>query len=269
LVAALHEHGLPYRVRGHADLFSRREVRDVLAYMRLARSPSDGAALARIVNVPPRRLSRLADALARDPMPIEALAALGAAYGPQAAANAQALVELIRELQSATAVQAPASLLDLVLAKSGYSDWLKRQADGTERIRHLEALRSVAARADTDLGTWLADLHLDQEVDPAADDRRVLLSSIHASKVREWSIVFLTGLEEGLLPHARALAASKDEDGPTGLEDERRVFFVGLTRPRLLVCLSYCRERRAGGTVRPRRPSRFLDDLPADLVRAA
>jgi len=269
LVAALREHGVPYRVRGNADLFSRREVRDVLAYMRLAQSPSDGAALARIVNVPPRRLSRLADALARHLVPIEALPALGAAYGPQAAANAQALVELIRELHSATAVQAPAPLLDLVLAKSGYSDWLKQQGDCTERVRHLGALRSVAARAETDLGTWLADLHLDQEVDPAADDQRVLLSTIHASKGREWSIVFLTGLEEGLLPHARALAGSEDEDGPTGLEDERRVFFVGLTRPRLLVCLSYCRERQAGGTVRPRRPSRFLEDLPADLVRAA
>jgi DNA helicase-2/ATP-dependent DNA helicase PcrA len=267
LVAALREHGLPYRVRGHADLFARREVRDVLAYLRLAHSPSDGAALARIVNVPPRRLSRLADAIAHHPVTLDALAPLAAAYGPQAAVNAQALVALIHELHSSAAELSPANVLDRVLDQTGYREWVRQQADGSARLAHLESLRTVATRAETDLGTWLVDLHLDQEVDPKADDQRVLLSTIHASKGREWPIVFLVGLEEGLLPHARALASLDDgSSGTTGLEDERRVFFVGLTRPRHLVWLSYCRERRTGDMVRTRRPSRFLDDLPADLV---
>jgi DNA helicase-2/ATP-dependent DNA helicase PcrA len=271
LVAALRERGLPYRVRGHADLFATREVRDILAYLRLAHSPIDSAALSRIVNVPPRRLPRLAEAVSRHPVTLEALAPLAAAYGPQAAANAQALVALVQEFHAASAQLGPAQLLERVLEQTGYRDWLQQHTDGADRLRHIESLRVVVGRADTDLGTWLAELHLDQEVDPAVDDQRVLLSTIHSSKGLEWPIVFLVGLEEGVLPHARALGSSYEATADTsGLDDERRVFFVGLTRPRGLVCLSYCRERRAGDVVRIRRPSRFLDDLPSDLViRAA
>src|SRR5262249_50404064 len=171
---------------------------------------------------------------------LEALAPLAAAYGPQAAANAQALVAVLRELHASATELAPAAAVHRVLEQTGYREWLRQQADGPVRLVHLEWLRSVAERAETDLGTWLADIHLDQEVDPSADDQRVLLSTIHSSKGREWPIVFLVGLEEGILPHARALASSHDDTTDTSsLEDERRVFFVGLTRPRYVICLSY------------------------------
>src|SRR5262249_43600754 len=151
---------------------------------------------------------------------------------------------------------APAAAVHRVLEQTGYREWLRQQADGPVRLVHLEWLRSVAERAETDLGTWLAHIHLDQEGDPPADHPRVLPATIHSSKGREWPIVFLVGLEEGILPHARALASSHDDTTDTSsLEDERRVFFVGLTTPRYVICLSYCRERRAGDVVRVRRPS--------------
>ena len=270
LAVALRARRLPYRVRGGGDLFSRREVRDAVAYLRLAHNPADGPALARVVNTPPRRLGRLAGDLRARPAPAAALPARAARYGPAAAAAARALLGLLDDLHRECAGLAPGAALDLALEATGYRAWLAGQTDGPARLAHLEALRALAAGADGadgadgaegGLGAWLADLQLGEEASPPPDEaERVLLTTIHGAKGAEWRVVFVVGVEEGLLPHRRALDAGPG--APGAVEEELRVAYVAVTRPRERLYLTCCRRRRRGEATVPRRPSRFLRGLP-------
>ncbi|MGE3795878.1 MAG: ATP-dependent helicase [Dehalococcoidia bacterium] len=268
LALALREHRLPYRVRGAGDLFARREVRDAVAYLRLAHSADDGAALARIVNTPPRRLGRLAAALRTSSARAGELPSLARPHGPAAIAGAEALLTLVDELHARGRELPPAPLLDLILDRSGYRVWLEGLPDGAARLRHLAALRDLAEHAEGDLGTWLADLQLGEDVAAGPDEaERVVLTTIHGAKGGEWRVVFVVGLEEGLLPHAHALLA--DPAARDGVEAERRVAYVAVTRPREGLYLLYTRSRRRGDQSEPRRPSRFLRGLSLDLIERA
>ncbi len=268
LALALRAERLPYRVLGRNDLFSRGEVRDVIAYLRLAHNPSDGAALARTANVPPRRLGRLSERLKERPVPPEEFLTLARAHGPIAADSASSLLALIDELHDRSLDLAPAEMLDLVLEESGYADWLAGQPDASARLAHLATLRALAEQAEGDLGAWLADLQLGEEVAPAPDDAaKVLLTTIHGAKGGEWRVVFVVGVEEGLLPHPRALLLQGTES--TGIQEELRVAYVAVTRPRERLYLTCCRTRRLGGRSELRRPSRFLRGLPAHLIARA
>jgi DNA helicase-2/ATP-dependent DNA helicase PcrA len=255
-------------VRGPGDLFARREVRDAVAYLRLAHSPDDAAALARNVNVPPRRLGRLAEVLRAASVPARELPALARSCGAAAVASAEALVALIGELHARSEDWQPAPLLDQALERSGYRAWLAGQPDGAARLAHLAALRALAAHAEGGLGVWLADLQLGEDVAPGPGDAEgVVLTTIHGAKGGEWRVVFVAGLEEGLLPHARALLDDVPEG--EGVEAERRVAYVAVTRPREGLYLLCCRTRRRGARTEPRRPSRFLRGLPLQRVDRA
>lgn len=268
LALALRARQLPYRVQGNADLFTRRAVRDAIAYLRLARNPADIPALTRIVNVPPRRLGRLVNDLRTQPVPLSDLSDLAARYGPAARVSAEALVAVIEELHRQSAHLTPASLLDLALDRSGYGSWITTQADGRDRLSQLASLRRLAERVDGDLDTWLTELQLDEDAAVGPDDtERMLLTTIHRAKGGEWRIVFVTGLEEGLLPHHRALAV--ESVTVTTAADERRVAYVAVTRPRERLYLTCCRTRRRGERKEPRRPSRFLRGLPVDRIEPA
>lgn len=271
LGVALRTRRLPYRVRGSADLFCRREVRDAVAYLRLAHNPADGEALARILNAPPRRLGRLAETLQEHPVSASELLSRGHPLGPRPRRTVEALVGLVAQLHAAAAHQTPAELLDFALDQSGYRAWLKEQRDGAARLEYLAALRTLAARAD-DLGMWLAELQLGEDTEPAGDSPdQVVLTTIHQAKGDEWRAVFVVGIEEGLLPHPRAFHGSTAESGPSGLDEERRLAYVAVTRPRERLYLTYCRARRLGqqGEPKPRRPSRFLCELPGGLLTRA
>src|SRR5439155_18143060 len=126
--------------------------------------------------------------------------------GPAAVEAVDAFAALVADLHAAERRLTPAALLDLALDRTGYRAWLARQADGAERLRNLAALREAAER-ERDLGAWLADLQVGDQLDPPGDasSGRVLLTTIHLAKGGEWPTVFLVGAEEGLLPHARAL----------------------------------------------------------------
>src|SRR5204863_2909033 len=140
------------------------------------------------------------------------LPALASRYGPAAVGGARALLALIDDLHGRVGHLAPAPLLDLALERSGYRTWLGGQPDGSARLGHLATLRTLAARAEGDLGTWLADLQLGEPADSSAEDTgRVLLTTIHGAKGGEWRVVFVVGVEEGLLPHGRSLVASSPE----------------------------------------------------------
>jgi len=265
LTLALREQRLPYRVRGAVDLFARREVRDAVAYLRLAHTPSDVTALARIVNTPPRHLVQLVEILRQKPIPIGDLPTLAHPYGVSAVASALALDRLIADLHARSADLPPALLLDEALDRSGYRRWLEGQADGPEHLSHLATLRALAQQAETGLGPWLVDLQLGEDLPASSDDAgTVVLTTIHGAKGGEWRVVFVVGFEEGLLPHARALVGDASE--PDGIDSERRVAYVAVTRPREGLYLLYCENRRWGERQEPRRPSRFLRGLPLERI---
>ena len=260
LLPALRAHGVPSHARG--DLFARREVRDALAYLRLALDPGDGDALRRVLNVPPRGLAAVAAALGADRAPAAELVALAGRHGPAAGAAARQFLLLRDALHREVAGRSLDAALDLALDRSGYRAWLARQPDGAARLSHLAALRRLAERAEGDLAAWLAAVTLGDAED-ADEAGRVRLLTIHAAKGSEWAAAFLVGWEEGLLPHRHALQGT---DG-AALEDERKVAYVAVTRPRERLTVTCCRQR--GDEREARRPSRYLLELAGALVSPA
>ncbi|MCW5880200.1 MAG: UvrD-helicase domain-containing protein [Anaerolineae bacterium] len=262
LGVALRQHGIPYWVRGRGDLFARREVQDALAYLRLAYDPADTAALARIINIPPHRLSRLAELVSRQPTPAHDLPPLAQPLGPRAVADVEALASVIDELHAQSARGGPYLLLDAALDRSGYRDWLADQMDGAQRLEHLAELRRLLVTVDTNQADWLAEGHLSDDVDTADEADQVVLTTIHAAKGGEWRVVFVVGVEEGLLPHTHALAHDADMDA--ALEEELRLAYVAVTRPRERLYLTCSRWRQRGDQRYRCQPSRFLHGLPLD-----
>lgn len=262
LGVALRQHSIAYRVRGRGDLFARREVQDALAYLRLAYHPADTAALARIVNVPPRHLGRLADDKLGQPTPVHDLLQLARPVGLQAVASAEALASLIDDLHHQSERVGLALLLDAALDRSGYRDWLADQVDGAQRLEHLAELRRLLAAVDTDPADWLAEGGLSDDADSADEADQVVLTTIHGAKGGEWRVVFVVGVEEGLLPHAHALAHPTDMNA--ALEEELRLAYVAVTRPRERLYLTCSRSRQRGDQRYRCQPSRFLRGLPLD-----
>jgi DNA helicase II / ATP-dependent DNA helicase PcrA len=203
---ALRARGIPVRLRSEADLFACPEVRDLVAYLRLAHSPQDQPALARILNTPPRRLRAVEQAFRKQPVPIGELTEWAhRRAGSGARAAVERLLALLDEIHAAGRSSWPSEALDLVLERTGYGTWLASSDRGRGHLEHLEAFRAlVAASGAPDLATWLADLHLDEAEAATADDRAVPLLTIHGSKGREWPVVFIAGCEEGLLPFGHA-----------------------------------------------------------------
>ncbi len=269
LVLTLRTAGLPFRVRADADLFGQPEVRDVVAYLRLAHCPSDGPALARVINVPPRRLRAVEQALRKRPVPIAELPLWAQKRGgPPARQAVEQLIALVENLHQATGDCRPVLALEAVLDRTEYAVWLADQENGRARLTRLEELRAVMeTSAAPDLATWLTDLHIG-DVDGPPDAKAVALSTIHSAKGGEWPVVFVVGLEDGLLPHLRP---GRMAEGTPGEDEERRLAYVAISRTQVLLYLVYCRTRRlspggAPARLEPRRPSRFLHTLPAHLI---
>jgi superfamily I DNA/RNA helicase len=264
--------GLPFRVRSETDLFVLPEVRDLVAYLRLAHCPTDGPAMARVINTPPRRLGAIEQALRRRPVPAAELPAWAhKRAGPTARSTVETFLGFVADLHRDTQGKQPCEFLETVLERTGYSTWLGAEKDGLRsRLQAVDDLRTIMrASAATDLATWLVDMHLGQ-VDGPADtgSEAVTLTTIHGAKGSEWPVVFVLGFEEGLLPHGHPSgggAALRAES------EERRLAYVALSRTQVLLYLIYCRARRvtvrgAPGRLAPRQPSRFLLSLPSALI---
>ncbi len=260
---ALRTAGIPYRILGRADLLSRKEVLDAIAYVRLAINPDDALALSRIVNTPPRQLARLVGPLRDAPAPASGLVAEARNFGRPATVAARSLVGVVTELNEAATHLSPAELLDATLTLSGYRTWLEEQG-ATSALRSLETLKRLLEQAE-DIQTWLAETQLDHET-PAEPGPVVTLATIHQSKGSEWRVVFVIGLEEGLIPNSHALA---DGDQAEALLEEQRLAYVAVARARERLYLTYCRQRCIGDDSVSRLPSRFLRKLPRGLLRPA
>jgi DNA helicase-2/ATP-dependent DNA helicase PcrA len=275
------KYDVPYAVIGGVRFYERAEVKDALAYLRLLINPSDRASLVRVVNRPPRGIGRTtlerADALAeREARPLlEALRHLEArGEAGRTGAKIRAFSALLQELTETLDTQQVSETIARVLERSGYLASLEKEGTPEAEAR-LENLRELISAAEdfeaqnADLGDderSPLELFLDQvalvaDVD-SLDDRsdRVSLMTAHSAKGLEYPQVFLVGLEEGILPHA---ASARD---PEGLEEERRLFYVGMTRAMELLTLTCAKERRRFGSRTYSVPSRFLSEIPEALL---
>lgn len=272
--------GLPYKLVGATRFYARREIKDVVAYLRLVHNPHDSVSLARIINVPSRgigpktrsTLESWADDLK---VPIHtALQMLreetdgAAAPFPTYARNVLVgFAELLGELIAAREKLNVLELLDLILEKSGYSAYVR---DGTEegedRWNNILELRTVAREyldlpPEISLTTFLEEVALVSEVDNLDETANVpTLLTLHMAKGLEFPVVFIVGLEDGLLPHSRSF------DDPEAMEEERRLCYVGITRAKERVYLVHAFRRTMYGESQVGEPSRFITDIPDHLI---
>ncbi|TAH36810.1 MAG: ATP-dependent DNA helicase PcrA [Planctomycetota bacterium] len=276
LEAAFTRRQVPYQVVGGLSFFERREIKDLLAYGRLAVNPRDDVAVERVLNVPPRGIGDstvqrlrawaaefeqpLLELMRREPQR-EALGTRAA----KAVASFLALAQQLRERVDSAEIA-----LRTVLDRTGYRRYAEALGDteDVDRGENIDELLAFAAEYDARQGGGLRGfleevaLLTDQDRwDEAA--QRVSLMTVHTAKGLEFDRVAVIGLEEGLFPHARAL------EDPDGLEEERRLFYVALTRARLELLLARSRLRFRTGAPGPQAASRFLDEIPPELVEGA
>ncbi|MFE2183651.1 DNA helicase PcrA [Streptomyces sp. NPDC059455] len=277
--------GLPYKVVGGVRFYERKEVRDVLAYLRVLANPEDSVPLRRILNVPKRGIGERAEAMIdalslREKITFpQALRRVDEAYG-MAARSANAVKRfntLMEELHTIVESGAgPATVLEAVLERTGYLAELQASTDPQDetRIENLQELAAVALEFEQDRGEenpgTLADfleqvaLVADSDQIPDEDTEGsgvITLMTLHTAKGLEFPVVFLSGLEDGVFPHMRALGQTKE------LEEERRLAYVGITRARERLYLTRSTMRSAWGQPAYNPPSRFLEEIPDQYVR--
>jgi DNA helicase-2/ATP-dependent DNA helicase PcrA len=291
---ALMREGLAYKVVGGVRFYERKEVKDALAYMRLVMNPHDDVSLRRVINVPARGIGKgvMETLEAVQPTPaLDDLPLLAAGLQPAVAANslwtrlvrglaervftgrAAASLAVFRDLivsLTEIARQDPVSIaIGKMLDRSGYLQDLReeRSEDAEARIENLAELVSAAREyesreAEPSLGGFVDRLSLLSDVDEeqGARDARIWLMTLHSAKGLEFPTVILAGLEEGLFPHSRS------NDDEEELEEERRLCYVGMTRARRQLVLTGAARRRVFGEYQASNPSRFIDEVPAELV---
>ena len=288
---ALKDRGLPYEIVGGQTFFERREVKDLLAYLRVLVNPLDDVSMGRIVNVPPRGLGKAGIEKLRQIAFTEGMslrevvgeASLHGEFGPKAR---KGLAELAKVLNAAQAVADKGAHAPLKIVLLG-TDYVKHatsfgDAEDSTREENIAELVSdtvqfdkgradVTTRAvggDGDggddgpgdgLAGYLQHVALLTSADTKGQGPAVRMMTVHAAKGLEFDHVFVTGLEEGTFPSMRVA------DDPEGLEEERRLMYVALTRARRTLMLSNCRDRMVNGEMQSLRPSRFLKELPSDV----
>ena len=263
--------GLPYRVIGGPRFYERAEIRDALAYLRVINSPADDLAFERIVNVPKRGLGDATVQMLHDhgrkrriPLSEAARAMVETdELKPKARGSLRGLMENFDRWRSQMETMPHTELAEIVLDESGYTEmWQKdRSADAAGRLENLKEL--VRSMEDFEnLQGFLEHISLVMDRDSGPGEEAVSLMTLHSAKGLEFNNVFLPGWEEGLFPSQRTL----DDQGRAGLEEERRLAHVGLTRARLRAKLYFATNRRIHGTWTTTLPSRFLDELPAHNV---
>jgi DNA helicase II / ATP-dependent DNA helicase PcrA len=280
---ALRQAGVPYHLIGGQSFFDRREVKDFLAYLKLFLNPHDDVSLLRVANVPARGLSDLtmekllAASQERKCSVFAAMANPVVQLMLQASARQKVkdLLELIERTRSPLVESTQLSLRNWAenwLAEIGYPQELRRAEKDPEaaenRIRNLKEMtaafdgsQATAGLPADQLAKYLDDLSLDEEraEDKEASGEAVTLITVHSCKGLEFQRVFIVGLEDGLFPHARSKAEGT-------LEEERRLFYVAVTRAMRQLTLSYCAGRKRYGQVLPCHPSPFLKELPGELI---
>ncbi|OUJ17854.1 DNA helicase II [Acetobacter orientalis] len=263
--------GLPYRIVGGVRFYERAEIRDALAYMRILHQPADDLAFERIINVPkrgvgPAGLQKLHAAARARQAPLaagtQALVAEGGLKGKMGAEITK-LMDTLSSTRDILAREGHVVALEFLLEESGYLDMWRndRSVEAPGRLENLKELTRALADFGT-LGEFLEHVALVMEHDENAGDAKLSLMTLHGAKGLEFDIVFLPGWEEGVFPSQRTL----DEGGLKGLEEERRLAYVGITRAKKHALIYHADRRRIYANWQPSMPSRFLDELPEEHV---
>ena len=266
--------GIPYRMLGGVRFYERMEIKDIIAYLCVLVNPSDSVRLRRIINQPKRKIGettidavfQLAAEEGKTPFEIMENAESYVAI-QKSAARLGDFVQMIRELRAASDTQPTSELIKLILEKTGYAEMLKNSGlDGLERIANVGELISNAVAYESDnpeptLTGFLEDVALVSDVDSYDDTAdAVVMMTIHSAKGLEFPVVFLPGFEDGIFPSIQS--ANNEED----LEEERRLAYVAITRAKEKLFCVHVRERLIFGKTQFNPRSRFLDEIPEEIV---
>lgn len=266
---------LPYQVVQGVEFYSRREIKDLVSYLDFLVNPRNNSSFERIVNTPPRGFGKKAlatlSAIAQreNTSMYEALqtAAGSGELTRRAAGSAAAFIKLVEDLQGMLG-QGPAQVLSEIITRTGYEEYISKQENGEERLENIAELLNAAARfsQDNPEGTtadYVEQVALVADIDGYEEGAgKVSLMTLHTAKGLEFPVVFIPGMEEGLIPHQRSI-----EDGrQTELEEERRLLYVGMTRAKDRLFLTLSKYRNEFGEPARRIESRFLSELDAGCI---
>lgn len=275
LEAELKTQRIPYAVIGGLKFFERREIKDALAYLSAVSNSRNDEAARRVINLPARGIGDKTElkiaqfARANEISFRQALvrsSELG--LGPKLAASVQGFGELLNEMEALTATDGPAEILKFILQRSGYRTELELSRDPQDeaRVENLDALLGQlfewqAQNPEGTVADYLSEVTLSAAADEIEEESGTLsLMTLHTAKGLEYQVIFLIGLEQGTLPHIRSF------DEPGGLQEERRLMYVGMTRARERLLISNALQRTLFGSTSSFIPSSFLSDIPMELV---
>jgi DNA helicase-2/ATP-dependent DNA helicase PcrA len=270
---------IPYQIVAGTEFYQRREVKDLIAYLKLIVNPRDDEAAKRVINVPARGVGQksvvaMANWAQDRRLPLLSAAASSELRGQirgrakAALAGFTELMVRLTDLRDAPALE----VIERVIESIGYYGWIERNSeqDDVDRAANVDELRSHAEAYDRlnpegGLRGFLQDIALVSDSDAYEEGQaKVAMMTMHAAKGLEFPVVFIAGLEEELLPHARAIAEGSADD--LGIEEERRLFYVGMTRAKERLLLTHARIRRHFGQDHYAMPSRFIDEIPPELI---
>ena len=275
---ALNRAGIPYNIYGGIKFYERKEIKDIIAYLRVIQNPQDDISLKRIINVPRRgiglrTIEKIED---RASLKEESIYSVlidiedNSDISRKARSSISEFVDLMSTLRSFTDVYTVSQIIEKVLESTGYKDELLKEKnnEGEDRLENLQELISVAlefesASDDKSLEAFLTSVALNAEPsDDEEQEDRVSLMTIHSSKGLEFPVVFLAGMEEKIFPIARAIQSMRDSD----IEEERRLCYVGITRAKEELFLTLTRKRTLYGRTNPSIASRFIEELPGECI---
>lgn len=264
--------GIPYRVVGGPRFYEREEIRDAIAYLRVIHQPADDLAFERIINKPARGIGKTTLQSVHATARLEGLPLSIAAQRlvetdelkPAARGKLRAALDLFDRWRDLAAGADHVELTETVLEESGYTDFWQqsKKPEAQGKLENLKELLTGMEEFD-DLPGFLEHVSLVMEIEQNTDLPMVSVMTLHAAKGLEFDTVFLPGWEEGLFPHQRAM----DESGLAGLEEERRLAYVGITRAKKRCEISFAANRRIHGSWQSALPSRFIDELPVDHIQ--
>jgi len=282
---ALIKKNIPYQIIGGFKFYDRKEIKDILSYLKTLYNPSDSASLKRIINVPRRGLgattltkieeyaSKNNYTLYRTLLEIKDVPGIS----EKTVVSVQNFIELIEFLRKASKSLSMCDLLDQILKKSGYYEEIQQEGtlESEERLFNIQELYSVAKEFEAVkaihelpqpedlLGDFLTQVSLYTDLDNLKQTtNKITLMTLHLAKGLEYSIAFLCGLEEGVFPHSRSINSLNNNE----MEEERRLMYVGITRAKEKLYFTYARDRRLYGKKEHAEPSRFISEAPKDLL---
>ena len=270
------QNNVPYNIVGGLKFYDRKEIKDALAYLRLLVNPDDTVSLLRIINTPRRGIGKttinsLVDASQQLGVPLWEIISDETSATTMSGRAAKAVNKFVKMIETAKAQledNTAAEILNYIMEESGYIDNLKQQGtdEADNRVANVFELYNAIVQfqednEETSLEAFLSSAALASDLDNLDETQeKVSLMTLHSAKGLEFPIVFLVGIEQGLLPHSRTL------NDPLEMEEERRLCYVGITRAQEQLFLTYTRERRLWGYREPAVASQFLTEIPEDLI---